>query len=90
MLLCGDPGQRLEPVRVMGRTVLECPLLHRLRNRIRDGRIELVALCDGLLQLLIDCLRKTLLHHLVVKDILTENFRNIYNFTHSLSPSTPL
>ena len=77
MLLCGDPGQRLEPVRVVGRTVLECPLLHRLRNRIRDGRIELVALCDGLLQLLIDCLRKTLLHHLVIKDILTENFRNI-------------
>ena len=77
MLLCGDSGQRLEPVRVVGRTVLECPLLHRLCNRIRDGRIELVALCDGLLQLLIDCLRKTLLHHLVVKDILTENFRNI-------------
>ena len=57
MLLCGDPGQRLEPVRVVGRTVLERPLLHRLCNCIRDGRIELVALGDGLLQLLIHCLR---------------------------------
>ena len=43
----GDIGQRLEPVRVVGCSVRDRPVLHGLGNDVRDGRVQIGALIDG-------------------------------------------
>ena len=44
MLLGGDPGHRLEPVRVVGRAVLDRPVLQRAGDDVGDRRVERFAL----------------------------------------------
>ena len=39
----------LEPVGIMGRAVVDCPVLHRVGNHVRDRRVQLTAILDGLL-----------------------------------------
>ena len=52
MLLCGNSGQRLEPVCVMGRSVFNRPVLHRLRHNISGGKGKLPALIHDALYFL--------------------------------------
>ena len=54
VLFCGDAGQRLEPVGIMGGTVSNGPVLHSGGNGIGYGCIQLGTLIDGLTQGLID------------------------------------
>ena len=60
VLLGGRAGQRLEPVRVVGRPVLERPLLHRLRDRVGERGVELGAAGDRRAQLRVDVLGQAL------------------------------
>ena len=57
MLLRGRAGQRLEHVGVVGGAVLQRPLLHRLGDRVGEGRVERLAAREGRLQLLEDVRR---------------------------------
>ena len=86
MLLRRDAGQRLEPVGIVRRAVLDGPFLHGLRNRIRNGRVQLIPLIDGLFQLPVYVLWKTLPHHLVVKYILSENSGDVQYLAHTFTP----
>ena len=47
VLLGGQPGHRVEDVRVVGRTLRQRPVLHRRGDRVGHGRVELGALLDG-------------------------------------------
>ena len=58
VLLGGQAGQRLEPVRVMGRALLHRPLAHRLGDRVGERGIERGAGGQGLLELAVDVLRQ--------------------------------
>ena len=76
VLLCRRPGQRLEPVGIMSRPLLQRPLLHLVGHHIRHSQVEFLALADGPLQLLVNLLRKPLFHHCVVKYVFSENLGN--------------
>ena len=67
VLLGRDARERLEPVRVVRRAVLERPVLQRRRDDVRRGRIERLAGRDGAAQRLVDGLRQAGLLHLVVE-----------------------
>ena len=56
VLLRGEPGERLEPVRVVRRPLLERPVLHRLRDHVGERGVEFLAARDGRPQLAVDVL----------------------------------
>ena len=64
VLLCRGIAQRLEPVRVVRRSLGECPHLHGLCHLIRNPRVQLAALADGVHHLLERTLGEVLLHRL--------------------------
>ena len=59
VLLGGDAGHRLEPVRVVRRAVLDRPVLQRAGDDVGDRRIERLALGDGAPQRPVDILRQS-------------------------------
>ena len=73
VLLGGGAGQRLEPVREVGRPVLDGPVLHRRRDHVGHLRIERLALVDGPLQAAEDLLGQALPHDLGGEDIPAED-----------------
>ena len=77
MLLGGDAGHRLEPVRVVGRALADRPVLHCRCNNSSNIGVDRSALAHGLFQLLVDVLGKTLFHHGVVKHHAAEQLGNI-------------
>ena len=77
MLLRRRAGQRLEPMGIMGCALLQRPFLHLMGHHISHRQVKLLTLPDGLLQLLINLLRQTLLHHRIIKHIFAENLGNI-------------
>ena len=60
VLLRGRPGERLEPVRVVRRAVLQRPLLHRLGDHVGERRVEFLAARERRPQLRVDVLRQPL------------------------------
>jgi hypothetical protein len=60
VLLRGQPGQRLEHVRVMGGALLERPVLHRRGDGVGERRVDRLALLERALQALEDVLRQPL------------------------------
>ena len=62
-----DAGQRLEPVRVVRRVVLDRPLLQRRRHRIGRGRVERLAPRDRRAQRPVGRLRQAVLLDLVAE-----------------------
>ena len=79
VLLGGDAGHRLEPVRVMGCTLTDRPVLHCRCNNSSNIGVDRGALAHGLLQLLVNVLGKTFFHHSVVKHHAAEQLGNIRN-----------
>ena len=77
MLFRRDPRHRLEPVRKVRAPVLERPILHRARHRVRNRQIEAFAVLDGFLQGAVRFTRQALLHRAVVKDEAAEDFWDI-------------
>ena len=73
VLLRRHSGHGLEPVGVVGSALFDGPLLHLMGHHIRRGQIQLLALLYGFLQLLIDLLRKPLLHDRIVEYVGAEN-----------------
>ena len=82
MLLRGNAGQRLEPVRIMSRTLAQRPVLHCSRHHSGNVCINGCALAHRLLELAVDVLGQTLLHHGLVKDHAAEQLRNIFCSVH--------
>ena len=75
VLLGGDAGQRLEPVRVVRRAVLDRPVLHRRGDRVGDRGVERLAVRDRPAQRVIDGLRQARLLHFVVEHQAAERCR---------------
>ena len=74
VLFGGDAGQRLEPVRVVRRAVLDRPLLHRGRDRVGHRDVERLAVRHRAPQRVIDRLRQARLLHFVVEHQAAERF----------------
>ena len=47
VLLCGEPGQRVEDVRVVGGALLQRPIFHGRRDGVGDGGIKGRSVLDG-------------------------------------------
>ena len=73
MLLGGLSGERLEPVGVMARAVLDRPVLHAGGDDVGDGRIERLAVVDGPEQAPVDLLGKPLPHDGPGEDVAAED-----------------
>ncbi len=69
MLLGGDPGHRLEEVRVVRRAMFQRPILHRRRDGVGNARIERGALANCFLQSLEYRLGKPRLRGCLVENI---------------------
>ena len=54
VLLGGDAGERLEPVRVVRGAVFDGPFLHRVGDDVGDLEVERAILLDGLGEVLVD------------------------------------
>ena len=68
-----DAGQRLEPVRVVGRAALHRPLAHRLGDRVGERRVERLAAVEGRLQRVEDVLGQPLRAGRRGEDVLAED-----------------
>jgi hypothetical protein len=68
-----DPGQRLEPVGVVRRAMLERPILDRRSNRVGNRVFERFALGDGATQGLVHLLGETRALHVVAEDEAAED-----------------
>ena len=77
VLLGGDAGHRLEPMRVVRCTFFNRPVLHGICHSIGDRDVEVLAVVDGLSQRLVNVLRQSLAHDVVVKHHAGENVRHI-------------
>ena len=76
VFFCRYAGQRLEPVREVGRAFLQRPLLHRVGDRVGDLGIQAAAITDGLLQLFKCVFGQTLTHLLFVEYHGSKQFAN--------------
>ena len=73
VLLRGESGQRLEPVGVVRRPILDRPILHGGRHHVGHRGIERLAPIDGAEQAAIDLLGKPLPHHGAGEDVAAED-----------------
>ena len=69
VLFGGRARQGLEPMRIVCRTQLYAPLLHRLGDLVGKLLFEHLVAVDDLAQLVVGVLGEILFHHLVVEDI---------------------
>ena len=83
MLLRRDAGQRLEPVGVMGRAMLHCPVLHRLCHNVRCRVVQLTAMLHDAFHFRERFFGKTLLHLSKGEYIFSKQLFHIQHFTHS-------
>ena len=85
MLLGGDAGHRLEPVREVRRAVLQRPLLHRVCHDICHIDLQRRVLIDRLLQRLVHVLRQFCPHDPVIEDERPEQLGNLIGVDHLVS-----
>ena len=85
MLLGGDAGHRLEPVREVRRALLDRPVLHGIGHDARCVVIETFALFHRRLHLPVGLLRQPLAHDCVVKYHRAKNVRDLIHFPGPLS-----
>ena len=74
MFFGSDAGHGLEPVCIVGRTFIYCPLLHCLRDLVCSGNVERSRVSDGFLPRLVTCGGETVFHGLFVEDHAPEQF----------------
>ena len=77
MLLARYARERLEPVREVRCAFLDRPLLHGMRDDVRNFDVKRLALFDGLEQGFIRCRRKSLLHRMLVEHHGAVDFGNL-------------
>ena len=85
VLLGGDTGHRLEPVREVRRALLDRPVLHGIGHDARCVVIETFALFHRRLHLPVGLLRQPLAHDCVVKYHRAKNVRDLIHFPGPLS-----
>ena len=73
VLLGGQPGHRVEDVRVVGGALLQGPVLHRGRDGVGDRRVQLGALFDRRDDRLVHRLRQACLHLGLGEDVGAED-----------------
>ena len=78
MLFGRNTRKRLKPVRIMRGSFLNRPFLHLVRDDVCRRRIQFLAFPDRFLQLLINLLGQTFLHHGIVEHVFPKNSRYIY------------
>ena len=76
VLLTGDAGQGLEPVGVMGGTLLNSPALHHAGDNVGDLQVEGLALLNRCLQALVGRAGQTLTHLMLVENFAAVKFHN--------------
>ena len=86
MLLRCDAGQRLEPVGIMGGTVLHRPVLHGLRHHVGRRQGQLPALVHDLPDLLVDAFGKPFLHLAESEHLAGKQLFYVQYFAHFPSP----
>ena len=74
VLFGGVAGQGIEDMGEMGRALFDGPVLHGGSHDVRQRRIELHPLFDGLAQGFVDDPRQALLHHLVAEHVAAVDF----------------
>ena len=84
MLLRGDAGKRLEPVRIVRAAVFDGPFLHGVRHGIGGILVERRSVLDGLVQALVHRLGQAVMHDLVVEHHASVDLADI--FRHELLP----
>ena len=67
MLFAREACERLEPVGVVRGTLLDGPLLHRVRDHVGDLDVERLAAFDGAHERLVRDGRQALRHHVLVE-----------------------
>ncbi len=77
VLLGGEAGQRVEDVRVVGRALLQRPVLHRRGDGVGDQRVQRSGLLDGGEHGLVDRLRQPLLHDAQAEDVGAEDLAGL-------------
>ena len=73
VLLGGQAGERLEPVGVVARAVLDGPVLHRRRDHVGHGGIERLTVIDGAKEAAIHLLGEPLPHDAAGEDVGAED-----------------
>ena len=73
----------------MRRAFFNRPLFHLMSYDIGRLQIKFPALFDRVLQIFVNLFRQTLLHHCIVKNILSKNFSYIDCFCTHNSPFLP-
>ena len=77
MLLGGIAGHGLEPVRIVGGSLFNGPILHGTGDFVGNGAVEGGSLTDATLPGYIDLRAKTLLHLFLAEDHAAEDFRDV-------------
>ena len=80
VLLGGDAGHRLEPVREVRRALLDRPVLHGIGHDARGVVIETLALFHRRLHLPVGLLRQPLAHDCIVEYHRAKNVRDLIHF----------
>ena len=78
VLLGGHAGQGLEPVGVVGGTLLNSPVLHGVGYYVGNGGIDGAPLFDGLGQSLVDLAGQPGAHDVVVEDHAAKELGNLF------------
>ncbi len=73
VLFGGESGQRVEDVRVMRRTLLHRPVLHRHGDGVGHGRVERLGVVDRRHHRLVNGLRQPALHDRLAEDVRPED-----------------
>ena len=86
VLLGGDAGKGLEPMRVVRSSLFNGPFLHGMGDDVGDLKVQRLALLDGLHQVFVRCRWQSLLHRVLVEHhraVDLRNFRHRRELLHS-------
>ena len=86
VLLGGDAGKGLEPMRIVRGSLFNGPFLHGMGDDVGDLKVQRLALLDGLHQVFVRCRWQSLLHRVLVEHhraVDLRNFRHRRELLHS-------
>ena len=79
MLFGSDTREGLEPMRVMGSSLFDCPILHGICHGIGNRGVDLLAFLNDVQHCLKYTLRQALSHHLFIEYHIAENFGHVFH-----------
>lgn len=78
MLSCGKIVHRLKPVGIMGRSLFNCPILHRAGNCVGNFGVQTFPQSAGSGQTFINLLGQAFSHYTVIKNAAAKNFFEVH------------